>query len=334
MRVLFWGTPDFAVPTLRALSEEGHEVVGVVTQPDRPAGRGRKLQPSPVKVEAEVLGIPVLTPEKPVGEEFLEELRKLDPEISVVVAYGHILKPEVLELPPRGSWNVHASLLPDLRGAAPIHWAIARGHDASGVSIMRMTRGMDAGPVLHQVVEPIGPLETSAGLTERLAEIGAQALIEGLALLEFGDAEPVEQDHDRATFAPKVSREVARVEWGRPAAEVVNHIRAMDSIPGAWTTWEGEPLKVFCPNPSAPEGWPGPGSGGGSGPGATSPGPPGSSALPGTVLTADPSIPGAFAVQAADHPVWIGEVQPPGKKRMPVEDWLRGRGAAVGDVLE
>ncbi|HSG49532.1 MAG TPA: methionyl-tRNA formyltransferase, partial [Longimicrobiales bacterium] len=307
MRVLFWGTPEFAVPTLRALTEEGHQVVGVVTQPDRPAGRGRKLQPSPVKVMAQEDGIPVLTPEKPVGDEFTAQLRRLDPDISVVVAYGHILRPEVLEVAPWGSWNVHASLLPELRGAAPIHWAIARGHDATGVSIMRMTEGMDAGPVLHQVVELIGPTETSSELTERLAETGARALIEALVLLEFGGAEAVEQDHEKATYAPKVSREVARVDWARPAREVMNHIRAMDAVPGAWTEWQGEPLKLFRPRTEPPEGWEAPA---------------GAGAAPGTILAADAGVPGALAVQAADGPVWIGEVQPPGRRRMPVQDWL------------
>ena len=323
MNVVFFGSGEFAVPILQRLARrtDDHPVVRVVTRPDRPAGRGRKLQPSPVKQDAKEEGIPVLTPERPVGEEFLQQLRELDPEISVVVAYGHILKPEVLELPPRGSWNVHASLLPELRGAAPIHWAIAHGHDATGISIMRMTEGMDAGPVLHQVVEAIDPQETSTLLTERLAEIGAQALIEALALLEFGDVEPVEQDHERATFAPKVTREVARVDWSRPVSELVNHIRAMDAVPGAWTEWQGEPLKLFSPSAEAPSRW------GGSGDGSGGP------RDPGTVAVADASLPGAFAVRAGDGLVWIGEVQPPGKKRMPVEAWLRGRGAEVGQLL-
>lgn len=327
MRVLFWGTPVFAVPTLRALIGEGHEVVGVVTQPDRPAGRGRKLTPSPIREVARAEGIPVLTPERPRGDDFLARIGALDPEISVVVAYGHILLPEVLEFPPRGSWNVHASLLPELRGAAPIHWAVARGHEKTGISVMRMTKGMDAGPVLHQVEEPIDPLETSDELAERLSEIGAQAMIEALALLEFGDAEPVEQDHDAATFAPKVSREVARIDWSRPAAEVINHIRAMDSIPGAWTTWEGQPLKVFRPNPEAPENvTTGPADGkSGAGPGQAA----------GGVVAADPSVDRGLGVRCGDgRTVWIDEVQPPGKTRMPTAAWLRGRGADVGDRFE
>jgi methionyl-tRNA formyltransferase len=332
MRVLFWGTPTFAVSTLRAVLDAGHEVVGVVTQPDRPAGRGRKLTPSPVKELAVERGIPVLTPDRPRGDHFLAELRALEPEVSVVVAYGHILKPEVLELPPLGSWNVHASLLPELRGAAPIHWAIARGHPETGVCVMRMSEGMDAGPVLHRLVEPIGPTDTSSELTERLAEVGARAMVEALGMIERGEVSPVEQDHDKATFAPKVSREVARVDWTRPAREVVDHIRAMDGIPGAWTEWEGQPLKVFSPSTSAPsmgeegtvdrQGAAGAAAGGETG-----------GEAPGTVVAADPADERGLLVQTGDGLVWIAAVQPPGKRRMSVGDWLRGKGAEVGQQL-
>ena len=317
MRVLFWGTPAFAVPTLRALGEEGHEVVGVVTQPDRPAGRGRSMQASPVKEVALEEGIPVLTPERPRGEVFEAELRALDPDISVVVAYGHILRPEILDLPPRGSWNVHASLLPELRGAAPIHWAIARGHPATGISVMRMTEGMDEGPVLHSVEVEIQPTETSTELGTRLAEVGAQALIEGLALLEFGLADPREQDHERATYAPKVSREVARIDWTRPVQEVVDHVRAMDTVPGAWTEWNGEPLKFFRPYPELPEDAPEV--------------EPETEGEPGTVVAAVPGPGGVVGVRAGDGVVWLREVQPAGKRRMDVGSWLQGRGTEIGD---
>ena len=322
MRVLFWGTPEFAVPTLRALGEEGYPVVGVVTQPDRPAGRGRALRPSAVAEVARSEGIPVLTPERPRGPEFVEELRSLAPDISVVVAYGHILRPEILELPRAGSWNVHASLLPELRGAAPIHWAIARGYETTGVTIMRMSEGMDAGPILHQVEEPIDPEETSSELALRLAEVGAQALIEGLAFLKYGGVEPREQDHERATYAPKVSREVARIDWSRGPKEVMDHVRAMDEVPGAWTTWGGESLKLFRPTLRDPE----EGDGG--------PGPTGGASLPGTVLRVDESGSGGLAVQAQGGSVWFREVQPAGKRRMPAGPWLRGRGAAPGDRFE
>ena len=183
MKVLFWGTPDFSVPSLRALLAEGYEVVGVVTQPDRPAGRGRRLRPSSVKKVALDEDFPVFTPEFPSGEAFLEEISQLGPDISVVVAYGHILRPEVLDLPPMGSINVHASLLPELRGAAPINWAIARGLSETGVTIMRMAEGMDSGAIISHVGEPILEDETTSELTVRLSEIGAVALIEALALI-------------------------------------------------------------------------------------------------------------------------------------------------------
>ena len=314
MRVLFWGTPDFAVPTLRALIEEGHEVVAVVTQPDRPAGRGRTLTPPPVKVLAEEEGIPVLQPERPRGEAFLAELGALAPDISVVVAYGHILIEEVLELPARGSWNVHASLLPELRGAAPIHWAIARGFRETGITVMRMARGMDAGPILHQVSVEIGPDETSSELAVRLAEIGAQAMVEALTVLELEDIEPIEQDHDLATFAPKVSREVARIDWARPASELSDHIRGMDEIPGAWTTWDGQPIKLFHPVRDGLEAAP--------------------AAAPGTVLRADPSADPPLIVATGSGPIGFDEAQPPGKRRMRVADWLRGKGPDEGQRFE
>ncbi len=320
MRVLFWGTPAFAVPTLRALGEEGHQVVGVVTQPDRPAGRGRHLRPSAVKDFARAEGLPVLTPKRPRGDEFLAEIRALEPEISVVVAYGHILVREVLDVPPLGSINVHASLLPALRGAAPIHWAIARGHESTGVTIMRMVEAMDAGPILHRVEEPIGPAETSADLTIRLSEIGALALIQALTLLEFGAIEEVEQDHDAATFAPKVDRASARVEWARPVREIVNHVRAMDDVPGAWTTVDGQPLKLYRPlgSPHGEQAAPRLDEG----------------AAPGTVVDAEGGSGRGLGVAAGDGPVWFGEVQPPGKRRMDADAWLLGRGVEAGTRFE
>lgn len=313
MRVLFWGTPDFAVPTLRALSEEGHQVVGVVTQPDRPAGRGRRMTPSPVRRAAEEDDLPVLTPERPRGDDFLAELRALDPEISVVVAYGHILVREVLDLPERGSINVHASLLPALRGAAPVHWAIARGHDRTGVTVMRMVEAMDAGPILLQQEEPIGESETMSELAMRLSEVGAQTLIEALALMAVDAIEEREQDHERATYAPKVDRETARIDWSRPAVEVANLVRGMDAFPGAWSEREGRPVKLFRPTVlAAAEVEDGPG--------------------PGDVVAADPD--GGLVVAAGEGAVAFGELQPSGKRRMEAADWLRGRTVAVGDRFE
>lgn len=308
MRILFWGTPEFAVPSLRALDDEGHEIVAVVTQPDRPAGRGRQLRPSPVKEVAVSLGIPVLTPERPRGDEFLEHIRALSPELSVVVAYGHILRREVLDVPSLGSVNVHASLLPELRGAAPINWAIARGHDTTGVTIMRMVEEMDAGPVLHAIREPILPGETASELTIRLSELGAEALLEALAIMEAGKVVEEDQDHERATFAPKVDRDVARIAWKRPARELEWHVRAMDAVPGAWTELDGMPVKLFRPVPQDPPE-------GGSGP-------------PGTVLSADAD--GGLVVATGEGALALDEVQPPGKRRMTAREWIAGRGVRMG----
>lgn len=311
MRILFWGTPDFAVPTLRALGEEGHDVVGVVTQPDRPAGRGRRLTPSPVKEAAEADGVTILTPERPRGEAFLERIRVMRPDVSVVVAYGHILEREVLDVPPRGSINVHASLLPELRGAAPINWAIVRGHPETGVTVMRMVEAMDAGPILLQTREPIGERETATELAVRLSEVGAQTLVEALALMAVDALEEREQDHDRATYAPKIDRSTARVDWQLPAGEVSDHIRGMDEVPGAWSKLEGQPVKLFRPVPEEDR---------------TDAAPPGAA-----VLVDDAA---GLVVAAGRGAVRLEEVQPPGKRRMRAVDWIRGRGIREGDRFE
>lgn len=325
MKILFWGTPAFAVPSLRALDDEGFDIVGVVTQPDRPAGRGRKLTPSAVKEVAVDAGHEILTPDRPRGEEFVEALRALEPDISVVVAYGHILRPEILEIPRLGSINVHASLLPELRGAAPINWAIARRHRETGVTIMRMVEAMDAGPVIHRVVEPILPDETTGELTTRLSELGAQALVEALALLSAGAAEEVEQDGELATYAPKVDRDTARVDWSRLAIDVAAQVRAMDPVPGSWSQLDGASVKLFRPvvwsadevEALKPEG-------------ASNGGPRASDAdaRPGTVLAA--TVEDGVLVRTGEGGVAFQEVQPPGKRRMDVSDWIHGRGIEAG----
>lgn len=311
MKVLFWGTPDFALPSFRALLGEGHEIVGVVTQPDRPAGRGRVLQPSLVKREALEEGIPVLQPERARGEEFLAEVARLEPDISVVVAYGQILRREVLELPPFGSVNVHASILPELRGAAPINWAIIRGYEETGITIMQMTEGLDAGPILMQSTEPIEPDERASDLWARLSEIGAALLVETLALLEIGAAEPVEQDHERATYAPRLTRDDARIPWDRDAVTIDRLVRGLDEVPGAWTTWNGWDLKLYRPRP-VPDLDHG--------------------AEPGTVLEADAADPTqGLLVACGEGAVYLREVKPGGRRRMTAADWVRGRGAKTGD---
>ncbi len=311
MRILFWGTPDFAVPSLRAIVGEGHEVVGVITQPDRPAGRGQELRRSHVKQVALDEMIPVLQPARAHGDAFMTEVRALQPEISVVIAYGQILRPEILALPPHGSINAHASLLPALRGAAPINWAIIRGYDETGVSIIRMTDKMDAGPILMQVSEPIGADETASDLWTRLSEISAETLVETLALIENGVAEERQQDESKVTFAPRIERTDARVDWSADAQTVANLIRGMDAIPGAWTTHHGTELKLFRPLVVADQA-------------ATEP--------PGTIVDAratDPTV--GLLVACGSGALGVREVQPPGKRRMLTSDWLKGRGAEVGE---
>jgi methionyl-tRNA formyltransferase len=307
MRIVFFGTPAFAVASLRALLHGRFTVASVVTQPDRPQGRSRsELIPPPVKVFAQTQGIPVLQPVRPVGDVFDASLRRLEADLGIVVAYGHILRPEILTIPPQGMINVHASLLPRYRGAAPIQHAILRGEAETGITIMQMEAGLDSGPTLHRVATAIEPDETAGQLTERLAELGGGALIEALSLISGGLARPQPQDPARATFAPKVDREMARAVWERDAATLVRQVRAFDPSPGAWTTLNGEVLKLF----SAREV---PGTGG-----------------PGDVLAAGERL----VVAAGRGAIAVSEVQPAGRNRMPVGAWVRGRGVAAGQRLE
>jgi methionyl-tRNA formyltransferase len=306
MRVVFFGTPAFAGTSLRALLQAGHKVVGVVTQPDRPQRRSRStLVPPPVKVLAEAERLPVLQPERPEGDVFLAALRRFAPDVGVVVAYGRILRQEVLTLPRLGMVNVHASLLPHLRGAAPVQWAIAGGDTETGVSIMQMEAGLDSGPVFTTVATPIGADETGGALTERLAVLGADALVATLADLARGGGMAQPQDHATATYAPKIGREVARVDWTEPADVVARRIRAFDPVPGAWTDLRGTDIKLFAAHPVE-----------GSG-------------APGQVLSA----PGGIVVAAGEGAVAIGDVQPAGKRRIAAPEWVRGRSVAPGDIF-
>ena len=314
MRVLFWGTATFALPSLRSLADAGHEIVGVVTQPDRRAGRGRRPRPTPVKEAALAAEYPVFTPERPGRPAFLARMRALRPDLSAVAAYGHFLSREALDLPALGSINVHASLLPALRGAAPVHWAIARGHPVTGVTIMRMVKAMDAGPILRQDRTDILSDETAGELYDRLARMGAGELVRALEMMDAGTLEEHPQDHVRATFAPRLSRRDARLQWARPAEEVARWMRAMDPAPGAWSELGGSPLKLFRPRVVE-----GDALQGGEGP------------EPGTVVGADPGQ--GFRVAAGEGSVAVGEVQPAGKRRMRARDWLRGRAARAGQRL-
>lgn len=307
MRVVFFGTPDFAVPSLRALIEEGAEVSAVITQPDRPQGRSRsRLVAPPVKVAAEALKLPVLQPERPRGDLFLTNLRRLTPDLGVVVAYGHLLRPEVLAIPHRGMLNVHASLLPRHRGAAPVQAALLAGDRETGVSIMQMDAGLDTGPVLHRAATLIHHEESAGELTERLAALGAKALIEALVLLQRGELRAQPQDVSRATYAPKVEREQARIDWNRPAELVARTIRAFDPWPGAWTTLEGCEIKLFGARSEERQG------------------------QPGELLAVAP----ALLVGTSSTAVAIDEVQPAGRRRMGAPDWARGHGAVRGMRFE
>ena len=301
MRVAFFGTPAFAVPSLEALLRARFQVPLVVTQPDRPQGRSRStLVPPPVKTVALEARLDVLQPDRPVGDVFRRALEHAKPDVGVVVAYGHILKPEILAVPRLGMINVHASLLPRLRGAAPIQWAILNGEESTGISIMQMEAGLDSGPVLHAVRTPIGADETAGELTARLAELGAQALIDALSLVSAGAARPRPQDHTAATFAGKIGRELARIDWSEDAAQVHRRIRAMDPEPGAWTTLDGEPFKCFGATLGDENG------------------------APGQVLAAG----SALRVACGRGSVEVHQVQPAGKARMSATAWAAGRHGA------
>lgn len=239
------GTPHFAVPSLRALHEAGHEISGVITQPDRRKGRGKRVVPPPVKDTALSLGIPVYQPDNPNTEDFLHQLAALSPNVIVTVAFGHLLKEQILNLPPHGCLNVHASLLPKYRGAAPIAWAIFNGEEVTGVTIMKMDEGMDTGPILAVREEVIRPDDTTETLGQRLSEIGAALIVETLDKWLAGRITPVPQDPHHATYAPPLKKSDGKIDWARPAAEIERQIRAMTPWPGAFTTIEGKMLKIF-----------------------------------------------------------------------------------------
>jgi methionyl-tRNA formyltransferase len=307
MRIVFFGTPEFAVPSLRALLRERYQVVGVVTQPDKPQGRSRStLVAPPVKQEAERAGIPVLQPVRPLGDVFLAGLRRLEPELGIAVAYGHILRADVLSLPTQGMINVHASLLPRWRGAAPIQHAILAGDRETGISIMQMEAGLDSGPVLHRIATPLDEGETAGALAARLSELGATALVDALSLLAAGFAKPEPQDSAAMTLAPKIDRDSARLDWRRGADALARQVRAFDPAPGAWATLADAPVKLF-------------------GAAATD-----QAGEPGRVLAA-----GSTLVLGTGHgSLQVREVQPAGRTRLAVGDWVRGRGIAAGDRLE
>lgn len=305
MRVVFFGSPDFAVPSLAAVAS-AHEVVAVVTQPDRPAGRGAKLQPPAVKVLATELGLPILQPLKLRDGVVAGELRKLEPDLFIVVAYGRILPPDLLAVPRLGPWNVHASLLPKLRGAAPIQWAIIRGESETGVSVMRMEAGLDTGPVAAYATERIGPEDTAGTLSARLAPLGAKLLLETLPGIADGSLLPRRQDDASATLAPPLAKTHGRLDFSQPAALVSALARGVDPWPGATVLLDGEMTKVFSPRVVSGTG------------------------EPGRVLG---MVPAGLAVACGEQAVAFGELQLPGRKRMSARALVAGRPVPPGTRL-
>lgn len=300
------GTADFAVPCLRAVVEAGHAVAAVVSQPDRPRGRGMALRPSPVKAAALELGLPVLQPEKASQPEFIQALRELAPEAIVVVAYGQILRPAVLEIPPRGCINVHGSLLPELRGAAPIQWSVIRGCTETGVTTMFMDAGMDTGDMVLKRSVAIRPEDTAGTLAERLAPLGAELLAQTLARVESGTAPREAQDPARATYAPMLRREDGALPWQESAEQIRNRIHGCNPAPGAYTFRAGRELvKVWRAEvvPDVPGG------------------------EPGTVLD-----PGGLVLAAGEGAVRLLEVQPENRARLDGAAYSRGYRVAAGEV--
>jgi len=306
-RLLFMGTPDFAVPVLKALIGR-YEIVGVVTQPDRRVGRGRKLEASPVKVVALAHDLPLLQPPSLRRPDAVAELRALAPEVIVVAAFGQILRAEVLAMPPRGCLNVHASLLPKYRGAAPVAAAILAGEEETGVTIMLMDEGMDSGPVLSQVACSISPQDTRGSLRAKLAQLGADLMVDTLSRWLAGEIVPQPQDHSQATYCRIIAKEDGLIDWSQSAVEIWRRSRAYYPWPGTYTYWRGKLLKML--RAEALSRWSGEGE-------------------PGQVMVLDEGL----AVVTGEGALLLSEVQLAGKRAMNIEDFARGQRDFVGSVL-
>ncbi|HEX4472105.1 MAG TPA: methionyl-tRNA formyltransferase [Nocardioides sp.] len=305
MRVVFAGTPEAALPSLRAVAASDHELVGVVTRPEAPAGRGRRPAPSPVAEAAVALGVPVLTPDHPRDSGFQEALRRLSPDACPVVAYGALLPESALEIPPHGWVNLHFSLLPAWRGAAPVQRAIWAGDDVTGATTFRIVKALDAGPTFGMMTETIRPSDTSGDLLARLAEGGAGLLVATLDGIADGSLEARPQPDDDVSLAPKVSVDEARVDWSAAAAAIDRQVRACTPAPGAWTTYAGDRLKLGPLGPADGQ-------------------------LPPGEIVAGKN---AVLVGTATSALRLGEVQPVGKRPMAAADWARGARLSGGEVL-
>jgi methionyl-tRNA formyltransferase len=308
-RIVFMGTPDFSVPVLKRLVAEGYEVVGVVTQPDRPKGRKKTLTPPPVKVEAEKQNIPVLQPEKIRDKKELEQVLALKPDLVVTAAFGQILPNELLEAPQFGCINVHASLLPELRGGAPIHYSILQGKKKTGITIMYMVEKLDAGDILTQAEVTIEERDHVGTLHDKLSAAGADLLAETLPALLEGKLTPRKQDNEKATFASNIKREQEKIDWTKSGQEIYDHIRGLHPWPVAYTHMNGQAVKIWwgekMPNKNA--------------------------AAPGTVIGIDSD--GIVVATGDSTAIKITELQPSGKKKMSGEDFLRGTQMQAGEKL-
>lgn len=309
VRIVFMGTPDFAVPVLQQLIHDGYNVVGVVTQPDKPKGRKKELTPPPVKVEAEKHGIPVLQPTKIREKEQYEQVLALQPDLIVTAAFGQILPKELLEAPSYGCINVHASLLPELRGGAPIHYAILQGKTKTGITIMYMVEKLDAGDMLTQVEVPIEETDTVGTLHDKLSAAGAKLLSETIPLLLSGKITPIPQAEEKATFAPNIKREQEKIDWTKTGETIYNHIRGLNPWPVAYTTYEGQVWKIWWGEKVAAQ----------------------TNAEPGTIIAVERD--GIVVATGNETGIKITELQPSGKKRMSTAQFLLGADIMIGKKL-
>lgn len=321
MRIIFAGSPTFAVPSLRALIESKHRIVGVVTQPARPAGRGRVLADPPVKQFAASAGLKVFQPEKFNSAEFLGTLAGLEPDLIITAAYGRIFRARALGLPRRGCINLHASLLPKYRGVAPVNWAIAGGETVTGVTTFFMDEGVDTGAMILSRATDVGPDETAGELLERLAVIGAEVVLETCNLVESGAAKPVKQDESQASYAPKLTKQDGKIGWSRAAQAVHNHVRGMSPWPGAFCTFRDQPLKVLATGLGAADERPQESGEGGR---DAKPG-----LEPGTVIGIDSA--GGILVSCGSGSVRLVTLQAQGKRATASADFARGYRIKAGD---
>ncbi|MDQ0270289.1 methionyl-tRNA formyltransferase [Cytobacillus purgationiresistens] len=303
--IIFMGTPDFSVPVLQQVLADGYKVIAVVTQPDRPVGRKRVMTPPPVKVEAVKRNIPVYQPEKIRQPEELQEILDLKPDLIITAAFGQILPNELLEAPKYGCINVHASLLPELRGGAPIHYSIIQGKEKTGITIMYMAEKLDAGDILTQVEVAIDRKDNVGSLHDKLSEAGSKLLKDTLPKLLNGELKPIPQDDSKATFASNIKREQEKIDWNKPGEEIYNHIRGLNPWPVAYTTLDGAVMKVWSAETATFN----------------------TAEKPGTVLALDDE---GLTVSTGDNTaVKITLLQPSGKKKMSAGQYLRGAGAHI-----